>query len=307
MKRPSFQFYPADWTTDLALRRCSPAARGVWMDVLCALHNSDDQYGLLRWPLKEIASTIGAPMAAMRELVEKGVLKGSDKRIDEALVYVPRHGRKDGEPVILIDTQAGPLWYSKRLVKDEYIRTIRGESSRFVAADGEASKATPRAAPKPPFGDGTTSSSSSSSSGNSEANASAGKPALEPAEIIFGYGLPLLTNAGTPEKQARSFLGALRKRPGGDAAVVNAIRDCLREKPLQPLEWLAAALPPASVEARPKAEPVSFAEQERRAGWARWEEMSGERHPELEKLRNTGDVIDVLPTNTAPRIAHVAA
>lgn len=68
--------------------------------------------------------------------------------------------------------------------------------------------------------------------------------ALTPGEIIFGYGLPLLTSAGTPEKQARSFLGGLRKRPGGDEAVVNALRECLKAKPLQPLEWLAAALPP---------------------------------------------------------------
>lgn len=66
---------------------------------------------------------------------------------------------------------------------------------------------------------------------------------LEPVEIIFGYGLPVLVNAGTPEKQARTFLGGLRKEHG-DIAVVNALRECLKEKPLQPLEWLAAALSP---------------------------------------------------------------
>lgn len=141
---------------------------------------------------------------------------------------------------------------------------------------------------------------------NSEANASAGKPALEPAEIIFGYGLPLLTNAGTPEKQARSFLGALRKRPGGDAAVVNAIRDCLREKPLQPLEWLAAALPPAGSE-KPKGDTLSYADRDRINGQLRWEEMTGQAHPELEKLRNAGQAIDALPSTTTPRIEHVAA
>lgn len=66
---------------------------------------------------------------------------------------------------------------------------------------------------------------------------------LEPVEIIFGYGLPILTNSGTPEKQARSFLGGLRKEHG-DGAVVDALRECIKEKPLQPLEWLAAALSP---------------------------------------------------------------
>ena len=80
----------------------------------------------------------------------------------------------------------------------------------------------------------------------SEANASGGEPPkiTDPNEIIFGYGVPLLTNAGTAEKQARSFLGGLRKAHG-DNALIDKLRECLREKPLQPLEWLAAALPPA--------------------------------------------------------------
>ena len=75
-------------------------------------------------------------------------------------------------------------------------------------------------------------------------NGTGGKPPLtDPNEIIFGYGLPMLTNAGTAEKQARSFLGGLRKQHG-DIALVNKLRECAKAKPLQPLEWLAAALPP---------------------------------------------------------------
>lgn len=73
-------------------------------------------------------------------------------------------------------------------------------------------------------------------------------PKLAPDEIVFGYGVPLLVNAGTPEKQARSFLGMLRKRD--EAALINALRDCLRAKPLQPMEWLAAAMPPDSAPSR---------------------------------------------------------
>lgn len=78
---------------------------------------------------------------------------------------------------------------------------------------------------------------------HSEAKASGGKPPLTPDEIIFGYGLPILTNAGTAEKQARSFLGGLRKAHG-DEALVNTLRECIRAKPLQPLEWLAKAMLP---------------------------------------------------------------
>jgi uncharacterized protein YdaU (DUF1376 family) len=69
------------------------------------------------------------------------------------------------------------------------------------------------------------------------------KPPMTPDEIIFGYGVPILTNAGTAEKQARSFLGGLRKAHGDDA-LVNALRECIRAKPLQPLEWLAKTMPP---------------------------------------------------------------
>ena len=78
---------------------------------------------------------------------------------------------------------------------------------------------------------------------------------MSPDEIIFGYGIPLLTNAGTPDKQARSFLGGLRKQHG-DEIVINTLRDCLKAKPLQPLEWLASVLPPKGTLKRNKQEQV---------------------------------------------------
>ena len=77
----------------------------------------------------------------------------------------------------------------------------------------------------------------------------------DPSEIIFGYGLSMLVNAGTPDKQARSFLGGLRK-VHGDSTLIDKLRECAKAKPLQPLEWLAAALPPPSAGGKraPKAE-----------------------------------------------------
>ncbi|GHC72782.1 hypothetical protein GCM10007320_08890 [Pseudorhodoferax aquiterrae] len=82
------------------------------------------------------------------------------------------------------------------------------------------------------------------------ANAPGGKPPMSPDEIIFGYGLSMLVNAGTPDKNARSFLGGLRKAHG-DAALIDKLRECAKTKALQPLEWLAAALPPAGMKAAP--------------------------------------------------------
>jgi hypothetical protein len=75
----------------------------------------------------------------------------------------------------------------------------------------------------------------------------AAKPKLtDPKEIIFGYGLAMLVNAGTPEKHARSFLGG-RIKDYDEATVVNILRDCAKAKTLQPLEWIAAALPPPAI------------------------------------------------------------
>lgn len=39
-KLPSFQFYPGDWMKDPAVRCCSLAARGLWIDLLCLMHES---------------------------------------------------------------------------------------------------------------------------------------------------------------------------------------------------------------------------------------------------------------------------
>lgn len=47
MKRPSFQFYPGDWLNDAALRMCSVGARGLWIDMLCLMHQGSE-YGYLK-------------------------------------------------------------------------------------------------------------------------------------------------------------------------------------------------------------------------------------------------------------------
>jgi hypothetical protein len=157
MKRPAFQFYPADWRNNANLRRCTWEARGVWIEVMGLMHDSD-LYGVLHWPLKEIAQALGAPLKVVRELATKGVLKGQDVGLTEAFVYVPRSARKDGEPVVLLDSREGPIWYSSRMVKDEYLRTVRGEHTRF----GETTKVAPKGGLDAWSSDGSSSSSSSS-------------------------------------------------------------------------------------------------------------------------------------------------
>jgi hypothetical protein len=147
VKRPSLQFYPDNWRNNANLRRCSWAARGVWVEVMCLMHDSD-RYGVLEWPLKEISQALGCTAAPLKELIDKGVMKGCEKGECESFIYVPRSGRKDGPPVTLIAAQPGPIWFSSRMIKDEYKRLSRGESD----GNGEAPKPTPKPSPNPPFG-----------------------------------------------------------------------------------------------------------------------------------------------------------
>ena len=174
MKRPSFQFYPADWQANGNLRRCTHEEKGIWIDVMCLLHDQE-RYGVIDWSLKEIAQAVGTTVAKLKGLVSKDVFKGADGNEEcEALVYVPRSGRRNGEPVVLIEAQKGPIWYSSRMVRDEYVRQHAGASTRFKQSENTASNSpshapnqrqgeAPSHSPSQRRSDGSTSSSSSSS------------------------------------------------------------------------------------------------------------------------------------------------
>lgn len=128
-KRPSFQFYPGDWTQNSNLRRCSHELKGIWIDVLCVMHDQDI-YGIAFWPLKDIAEAAGTTVPKLKMLVERGILKGADKGQSCAPFYFTPTGagRKKKDPVLLIAEQAGPIWYSSRMVVDEYKRLVRADN-----------------------------------------------------------------------------------------------------------------------------------------------------------------------------------
>jgi len=242
LKRPAFQFYPADWRKDPALSTCSLAARGLWIELMCVAHESDE-YGVLSingspMTIQQIARTVGESPALVSKLLSEIEQSGVSSRDERGCLL------------------------SRRMVKDERLREIRAASGRLGGNPNllnQKDKQTDKQILTP--------SSSSSSTGKATGtDVPAGKPAMKPDEIIFGYGLPMLTNAGTAEKQARSFLGGLRKAHG-DAVVIDKLRECMRAKPLQPLEWLAAALPPAGVKGHSKQTQLESRNAAVVAGW----------------------------------------
>lgn len=242
--RPAFQFYPADWRNNAKLRRCTVSARGAWIDVMCMLHDSDE-YGVLRWPLSDIAQAAGHPVKLLQELVTKGVLKGDDKD-QAAYIFTPRHAGKDGDPVTLIPASDGPCWYCSRFVKDEYIRQRRGANTRFTT-DNQPPKAEPKSPPTRPVGvrqgDGASSSSSEDQEHTVPNGTDAGASAEDvkpPADPIWGTGLAFLIRKGIPVKSARSLLGKI-KQACGDIRAGALLAEAEAEDITDPAPWLMTA------------------------------------------------------------------
>lgn len=129
MKRPAIQLYFGDLLKNPRVLRCSWAARGALIWTMSILHDSDE-YGAVRWPLVEIAQAVGCPATLIRELATKGALKGDDNHV-EAYRWAPSHAGKRGSEIVLVPEQDGPLWYSSRMVRDEYKRTNRGIATRI--------------------------------------------------------------------------------------------------------------------------------------------------------------------------------
>jgi hypothetical protein len=79
---------------------------------------------------------------------------------------------------------------------------------------------------------------------SSEANASGGEPPADPLKDLFELGVSILTATGMDAKQARSFIGKLRKGKS-DGEVLTALIECRTKAISEPVEWLTKRLQPA--------------------------------------------------------------
>ncbi len=104
-KRPAFLFYPGDWQRDTALRSCSIAARGLWIELLAFMHDGAP-YGHLCVANRSIdVSTLGRMVGASKRQVTKLL-----RELEAAGVFSR--------------TQDGTI-YSRRMIRDEEIRAKR--------------------------------------------------------------------------------------------------------------------------------------------------------------------------------------
>src|SRR4051812_15795604 len=85
-KLPWMKFFPSDWRSDPALRMCSLAARGLWMEMLSIMHEAVPRGSLLvngkNMGPKQLANLCGATVretsALLKELEVAGVFSRAE-------------------------------------------------------------------------------------------------------------------------------------------------------------------------------------------------------------------------------------
>ncbi len=108
---PAIQFYVGDWRKDPGIQALDYEARGVWLEILCLMHESEDRGKLLLNgnPMADgaLARILGIPEAHCKQIVSKIEAYGVASR--------------DGESGALIN---------RRMVREQKLTDIRSEAGR---------------------------------------------------------------------------------------------------------------------------------------------------------------------------------
>lgn len=145
-RSPSFQFYPGDWLTDPKLNLCSPATKGVWMDILCHMYLSDEPGFLVFGDVVLDANGI------------QKLSKMNPKTFQKVFIELTTFG--------IIQRDENGRFFSKRMVNDERTRQQWREIGKLGGNPKLKKKENPKVNPKVNTTENLfpTSSSSSSSS-----------------------------------------------------------------------------------------------------------------------------------------------
>lgn len=88
------KFYPSDWRADPALRMCSLAARGLWMEMLCVMHEAEPRGFLLvngrSLSTAHLAALAGCSTREAGRLVDELESAGVFSRDGEGVIFSRR-------------------------------------------------------------------------------------------------------------------------------------------------------------------------------------------------------------------------
>lgn len=118
MKLPAFQFYPADWKKDIKVQSLSFEERGIWFEILCLMHESEERGKLVinKKPMDEemISRLISCEISLLQQTLKKilflrvaykdknGIIFNKRMVNDEKIIKIRRKcGKKGGNPKLV--------------------------------------------------------------------------------------------------------------------------------------------------------------------------------------------------------------
>lgn len=125
MSEPWMKFYTSDWRADPRLKMCSPGARGMWIEMICLMHEATPYGHLLihgQSPNEaQLASLTGIQVAELSGLVAELERLGVFSRTREGVIYsrklvrmaskaaiARKNGKNGGNPSLRKETENKP-------------------------------------------------------------------------------------------------------------------------------------------------------------------------------------------------------
>ena len=223
-KQPWMKFYPADWRADPALRTCSLAARGLWMEMLAIMHEASPRGHLV----------VNGSAVTGKQL--SSLSGGAENEVAGFLLELERAG--------VFSRKKNGVIFSRRMERDE-------NHSRKMRENGK-------------MGGNPTLCKTSQNEGldNPEDNTQklearcqrdsdpVGSGAEAPPDIrkeLFDAGLKsLVRQTGKPESRCRPLIGKWLKASRDDCRLVlSKIRQAEADRVADPVPWIGEAIKPA--------------------------------------------------------------
>jgi hypothetical protein len=223
---PWLRFYTTDWRSDPRLRMCSAAARGMWIEMICLMHEATPYGHLLihgQSPNEaQLASLTGIPAAELPHLVAELERLGVFSRTKEGVIYSRKLVRMASRAAKA--RRNGKLGGNPSLRKDDE----KDESVNPQDKGGDKPQI-----PEPIY----------QRLPDADASGTAGGAPVDFTKEVFDRGVAYLGRHGEAERRARALIGLWRKQVG-DTETFNALRDAAREGITEPVAWITARLKP---------------------------------------------------------------
>jgi hypothetical protein len=246
MKKKNFwsQFWFKDYEADLNLRRCSLAAQGLWMRMLCYMHASEKPGYLIFMGEESVVETLAGlvltPIDTVKELLEELEKKGVFSKDDDGVIFNRRMARE--ADLSGIRSKAGkkggnPNWLKGKKTPPEDVNLDNqndnqnsGKNPPYIL-DTRSKKLEEKKKER------------TYPSDTPGADAP-GQAAPDIRKEFWDEGVPILKAiTGKTENACRTFLGTALKAAKDDCAMaLDVLRQAKANRPVDPGAWIIKSI-----------------------------------------------------------------